>query len=148
MKIMNMYICPDMLIIPGSKDTIKDMKILSKLKIVRYILKYEENGGLIIGICGGYQILGNKIIDENEMDNLIDDVEGLGILNMETIFSQDKKTSQIKQFFGNETGYFKNLLGIEINGYELHFGRKHNKNVFKSTNQKIIQYMRLKMVMY
>ena len=115
---------PDMLIIPGSKATIEDIRYLKDSGLYEEIKKYASEKRLLIGICGGYQILGEKIYDEFGNDGSKGFEEGFGFFKMNTVFSNEKITVQIKGMFGKETGYFKNLQGNIINGYELHLGRR------------------------
>ncbi|WAW15089.1 cobyric acid synthase [Peptostreptococcus equinus] len=115
-------VLPDLLIIPGSKDTISDMDYLRKSGLDKQIIYYEKEGNPIVGICGGYQILGNNIIDTNGYDNNKASTKGLSILDVDTIFSKNKKTRQIFTQFIKSDLYFKDMEGIYIRGYELHFG--------------------------
>ncbi len=79
----------------------------------------------VFGICGGYQILGNKIIDEEFQESKYGSVEGLGLLDIETTFGDIEKiiTQSKGQVVGN--GIFENLKGEDIVGYELHEGVLH-----------------------
>lgn len=116
---------PDMLIIPGSKNTVGDMQALNNSPMKDKILDYVNRGGLIIGLCGGYQMLGKYISDEQALDGRQGYVKGLGILDVFTIFEKEKKTSQVNWTFGNEEGYFSGLLNSKIEGYETHLGRTY-----------------------
>ena len=123
---------PDLIIIPGTKNTINDMKYLKKKGFAEKILfTFNSNSKtLLIGICGGYQILGKKIYDKKGIESKRKEVSGLGILPINTYFLKEKMLSQIK---AKEIG-----SNIEINGYEIHHGQtKINNNsrpVFKIIN--------------
>lgn len=116
---------PDMLVIPGSKNTIGDMKRLNQSPMRDQILEYAKRGGLIIGLCGGYQILGQTLRDDQALDRSQGQVDGLGLLDVYTIFAKEKKTGQVKWTFGREKGYFSGLEGSKIEGYETHLGRTY-----------------------
>ena len=131
------YQKPDMLIIPGSKGTISDMKYLKESGLYEEIKKYVSEKRLIAGICGGYQILGNKILDETGADGESGYEEGFGFIEMDTVFSNEKTTVQVSGEFGNDTGYFKNLCGEKIEGYELHLGKKLSET---ENSQKVAKY--------
>lgn len=118
---------PDMIIIPGSKATVSDMSYLKKSDLYSQIIDFEKKGGIIIGICGGYQMLGDKISDEVGSDGNAGSENGFGYINMNTIFSENKKTVQVSGIFGDESGIFSDLSGYNIEGYELHMGRKDGK---------------------
>lgn len=113
---------PDMLLIPGSKNTLGDMETLNQSPIKNQVMAYAEEGGLLIGICGGYQILGQSIKDDHALDGRGGSVKGLGLLDVYTVFGKEKKTSQVKWSFGDEEGYFSELGGSQIEGYETHLG--------------------------
>ncbi|KAB3532849.1 cobyric acid synthase [Alkaliphilus serpentinus] len=107
---------PDLVIIPGSKSTIADLNELKNAKMDKQILKAHENGSTIFGICGGFQILGKEIKDPNKIESQeIENIEGLGLLPVETIFEKNKVTTL--------TEGLDNLFHTNIRGYEIHMGR-------------------------
>ncbi|MCX8030152.1 MAG: cobyric acid synthase [Thermodesulfovibrionales bacterium] len=121
----------DMVIIPGTKSTIRDLLFLRELKLDESIKRAFNNGVYIMGMCGGYQILGRKIFDPFSVESKTKEVEGLGILDIETTFQKTKVTSQVKAEFngrkGGEIFPFLPLLGQdsqsqELRGYEIHMG--------------------------
>jgi adenosylcobyric acid synthase len=125
---------PDAIIIPGTKSTIDDLswlkdKGLDKIK--------EFNGKIpIIGICGGFQILGKKIIDKGVEKVSNSEYEGLGLLSIETFFDAYQKiTKPITAQIIADQGVFKGVNGSEIQGYEIHMGKTNRlkgvKPVFK-----------------
>lgn len=118
---------PDMLIIPGSKNTVSDMEYLKRSGLYSEIEEYALQKRLLAGICGGYQIMGNTIDDRIGSDGVSGKSEGFGFFDMDTIFSENKITVQINGVFGKEEGYFEGLQGNEISGYELHLGRKNKE---------------------
>ncbi|MEE8358196.1 MAG: cobyric acid synthase, partial [Candidatus Hydrothermarchaeales archaeon] len=112
---------PDAIIIPGTKNTLEDLLWLKTRGFDRLIKEMSKNTP-VIGICGGYQMLGKRIIDNGiEGDHKV--VEGLGLLDVETRFTQYKKTT--KQVFGTivlNNGIFEGVSGIKVSGYEIHMG--------------------------
>ena len=105
---------PDLIVLGGTKNTIADMKWLNETGLKSVIQKLAENGTDIFGICGGYQLMGEKITDSEGVENGIDTIEGLGLLPVETDFYMEKTTRQI-------TGVAYN--GKKITGYEIHQGQ-------------------------
>ncbi|MBQ9234474.1 MAG: AAA family ATPase, partial [Lachnospiraceae bacterium] len=134
---------PDMIILPGSKNTIGDMRWLRESGFEAKIKKlaseekeYLDLAGIdgnkeyekrsysstpVFGICGGYQMLGNMIYDEegHEEGGCI---EGMGFLPIDTHICKEKTRKQISGRIGNLTGLFEALSGKEFEGYEIHMG--------------------------
>jgi adenosylcobyric acid synthase len=113
---------PDAVIIPGTKSTINDLNTLKDKQIDILIQNHIENGGYIIGICGGYQILGEDIIDEAGSDTGIanNTVRGLGCIPGRTIFYEEKETVRGAGVYHENTGLSANR---KIEGYEIHLGK-------------------------
>lgn len=103
---------PDLLILPGSKNTIEDMDYLRESGLEEEILNCLEQGVRIFGICGGYQLLGQKISDPLHVESPRESVEGLGILATETVLQAVKRTTQVRALHE----------GQELEGYEIHMG--------------------------
>ena len=115
---------PDILIIPGSKNTIEDLIYLRNSGLEEQILRLHRAGKIIVGICGGYQILGIKIKDPHGTESGIDEINGLGLLNTETIFEQDKTTTQIEgKILPRNKGILENTEKHNVTGYEIHMGQ-------------------------
>ena len=114
---------PDMLIIPGTKSTVDDLKYLRETGLEEQIKECARRGKLVFGICGGYQMLGKKIVDKYgvESDNL--EVEGIGLLNTVTEFEKEKTTVQTERVISdNVQGYLNDVSGKKVKGYEIHMG--------------------------
>lgn len=107
---------PDLIIIPGTKNTIDDMHYLKDTGLADQII---SSSSLIIGICGGYQILGKKIQDPYRTESSNKQISGLGLLNTTTTLEKNKSTFQVKAVL--ETNIF-NLNKLKIVGYEIHVG--------------------------
>ena len=121
----------DLIIIPGSKNTSEDLIYMQKAGFVDKIREKSKKGTAIIGICGGYQMLGENIFDPHHTESENDSVEGIGLLPITTTFSADKLTKQVKL----EDIDF-NFLGSKINsknleGYEIHSGITKSSNNLK-----------------
>lgn len=112
---------PDMIIIPGTKNTIGDLKWLRQSGMEAAILKRASNGTVIFGICGGYQMLGKNISDPYGVEEG-GDTPGLGLLDVETSFIEHKRTIQMEGRFGQVKGIFSELSGMPLFGYEIHSG--------------------------
>ena len=114
---------PDMIILAGTKNTISDLLWLRQNGLEAGILKAHEKGCVIFGICGGFQMLGQKISDtENIENNTNKTVRGLQLLEIETIFQTQKRRTQIQ---GRICADIENLSEIKLNGYEIHMGETH-----------------------
>jgi len=105
---------PDVVVIPGSKSTISDMKALRASSTYQGIIDCHKSGARIIGICGGYQILGKTIVDPERTETEEEYTEGLGLLDVTTIFQPEKNTTL--------TAGEDSLFGKKVKGYEIHMG--------------------------
>ncbi|NFN88613.1 cobyric acid synthase [Clostridium sporogenes] len=114
---------PDLLIIPGSKNTIEDLLYLRQCGLEESIKEYSKDGK-IIGICGGYQVLGSKIKDPYKVETDLGEIEGLNLLDMETTFEKEKVTTRISAKVLNEE------TQDNVYGYEIHMGiSKYGENI-------------------
>ncbi|MBF7096875.1 cobyric acid synthase [Alkalibacter mobilis] len=110
----------DLLIVPGSKNTIEDMVFLKESGMQEKILRLHEEKVPIFGICGGYQILGSLITDDESHESSIDKIEGLGLIEAVTHISHKKRTVQVT---GELNGTFMGeKLEGSVTGYEIHMG--------------------------
>lgn len=116
----------DVIFLPGSKNTLEDMNWLRQTGLERALKQALAQGIPIIGICGGYQMLGNSIADPAHTESDQEVVEGLGMLEMTTSFSAEKLTSQVAAtchelpFLGNT------IQDKQLSGYEIHMGRSQS----------------------
>lgn len=86
---------PDLLIIPGTKNTIEDLLELRKCGLEDKIKEYSKTG-TVIGICGGYQMLGKTLKDPYKVESDELETEGMGLLNVDTVFEKEKITTRVK----------------------------------------------------
>lgn len=112
---------PDMIIIPGTKSTMGDLKWLRETGMETRIQKHASKGKPVFGICGGYQMLGQYLKDEHGVEGG-GEMKGIGLLPHSTEFSESKtRKSQIGKL-ANVDGIFSGLSGMEYEGYEIHMG--------------------------
>jgi cobyric acid synthase len=97
------------------------MKWLKESGMETAILKYAAKGNPVIGICGGYQMMGQKIADPNGVEGG-GEIAGLGLLPLETILEERKHRRQVQGKIQDATGRFAELKGLEYTGYEIHMG--------------------------
>jgi adenosylcobyric acid synthase len=110
----------DLVILPGSKNTLNDLRYLHNQGLAEAITAFYGRGGAVVGICGGYQMLGNKVLDPMGVESDLKEVTGLGLLQMETELLGDKVTTQVEGRL-----LWQELAGPaeKIRGYEIHMGR-------------------------
>ncbi len=112
---------PDMVIVPGTKNTIEDLKWLRQTGLEIKIKKHADEGKAVFGICGGYQMLGETISDPQYVEGG-GEIEGLKLLKIKTVFSKDKTTTQNSGVINKLSGFYEKLSGIPVEGYEIHMG--------------------------
>ena len=110
----------DMVILPGSKNTIGDLKWMREKGIESMVKKNSENVP-VFGICGGYQMLGNTISDPNSIE-CGGSINGLGLLDIDTLLRKEKTRTQKRGCINSLDGIFSSLSGLEYEGYEIHVG--------------------------
>jgi adenosylcobyric acid synthase len=114
---------PDAIIIPGTKSTIADLTWLKQTKLADAVIKFAHNGGEVVGICGGYQMLGESIYDPYHVESQTDSTYGLGLLPIVTTFAQKKATYQVRAKSFN----FANISDEMLEGYEIHMGETQSQ---------------------
>ena len=112
---------PDMIIVPGTKNTIEDLKWLRQSGLETKIVRFANDGNPVFGVCGGYQMLGEVINDPENVEGG-GSIKGLGLLKTNTTFYNEKTTVQTNAKINNIEGYYSDLSGIEVTGYEIHMG--------------------------
>ena len=119
---------PDMILLPGTKSTIADLKWLRQSGLEAAIQKAASAGTLIFGICGGYQMLGRTVCDPEQVESAgTTEIQGLGLLDMDTVFLGEKVQAQVSGIFTGVTGMLSILNGMDYTGYEIHMGRSQDQ---------------------
>lgn len=115
---------PAAIILPGSKMTLDDLAWLRASGLAEAIIDLARQQTPVVGICGGYQLLGQWLHDPDGIEAEAGTrVTGLGLLPIETIFAGDKQTVQVQATLQAGVGPFAGLAGVPIRGYEIHMGR-------------------------
>jgi adenosylcobyric acid synthase len=114
---------PHLIIVPGTKSTMYDLEYLWRSGMANAILRKTKEGVPVVGICGGYQILGKKIYDSFGAESDKKEADGLGLLDIITEFAKEKTTTQVKATTISDIGLLAGTKGMIINGYEIHMGR-------------------------
>lgn len=112
---------PDMVILPGTKNTMGDLRWLRESGMEAALLRAHADGAVIFGICGGYQMLGEEISDPSGAEGG-GAMRGIGLLAVRTIFSKEKVRTRVKGEFARLSGALAALTGQRIEGYEIHMG--------------------------
>jgi adenosylcobyric acid synthase len=105
----------DIICLPGTKSTITDLGWMQDRGWDKVIATHHARGGVVIGICGGYQMMGRRIADPEHIESEVSEVAGLGMLDIETRFEGEKITAR--------TEGIHIASGLAISGYEIHCGR-------------------------
>ncbi len=113
----------EVIVLPGSKMVFRDLEYVKKYGMDRKIIEKSETAK-IIGICGGYQMLGKKIYDKNGIESNGEETECLGLLDLETIYNNEKKVDEVR-YTMNENIFGENEESL---GYEIHYGTIINNN--------------------
>ncbi len=115
---------PDIIFLPGTKSTIADLLWLRQSGLEAAIQKAAARGTMVIGICGGYQMLGRTVADPEGTEAAgVTQIDGMGLLDMETVFYEEKIQTQVKGVFSSVPGPLCALNGLAYEGYEIHMGR-------------------------
>ena len=110
----------DWVILPGSKHTSSDLAWLRQQGLDAAIARHAQQGGAVLGICGGLQMLGEALIDTHGIDG---NAPGLGLLPLVTQFAPDKTVTRTDARFEQLRGPWAALSGVQVQGYEIHHGQ-------------------------
>ncbi len=113
---------PDLIILPGSKNTMEDLRHIRNNGLEAEIKRLHSKGTFVFGICGGLQMLGQDIEDPFSTESGLIKMEGMDLLKVKTTFKQEKITTQVEGVVSMEDGLFAGLLGTRVQGYEIHMG--------------------------
>lgn len=128
----------DMVIIPGTKNTIADLIWLRESGFEAAIKKFSERK-IVFGICGGLQMLGNKVCDPQGVEHK-GDIAGMGLLDINTVLTEEKTMERASHRISKVAGPFDFIKGKVVSGYEIHMGKSgdfediiiNNGNVYGS----------------
>ena len=120
----------DIIILPGSKSTIADLAEIRKNGVAQAVIRAHKGGTTVLGICGGFQIMGCEVLDPNHIEGEIERLPGLGLLPVSTTITQEKITRQsnfaaLPLVHGSCAGGQGEKLsgrGYNLKGYEIHMG--------------------------
>ena len=113
---------PDLIILPGTKTTMADLTWLRERGFADEIRRQAQTGTPVIGICGGYQMMGRRIYDPNGVESPDPEVEALHLLSVDTTFAPVKETHRVSGSVVAESGLLARSNGASIEGYEIHMG--------------------------
>ena len=121
----------DIIILPGTKSTLDDLLELRRNGCAQAILRAHRNGKLVVGICGGYQMLGQTVNDPDGIEGSISSLPGLGLLPIHTTMTAEKTTRQVTFPFNGQT----------CQGYEIHQGVSDTDQAILQTDHCIGTYI-------
>jgi adenosylcobyric acid synthase len=110
----------DLVVLPGTKSTLADLAWLQQAGMATAIKERAARGEFVLGVCGGCQMLGTKIIDPHRIESDVEQGEGLGLLRVETEFGVEKQTTQLRARASASS--FLCEPGAALTGYEIHMG--------------------------
>lgn len=113
----------DVIVLPGTKNTIEDLLDMRNRGLDAAIVRHARAGKLVFGLCGGYQMLGNRLRDPEHVESSVPEVAGLGLLDMDVEFLPGKTTVQATGRIACGEGWLSALDGALLDGYEIHAGR-------------------------
>lgn len=116
---------PDLVILPGTKNTMEDLLWLRQNGLEAAVKKYASGGGIVFGICGGYQMLGRVLRDPEGVEHG-GEIDGMGLLPVDTVFTREKTRAQVSGRFEAVQGPLSPLSGVAVTGYEIHMGQSNH----------------------
>jgi len=112
---------PDLIILPGTKNTMGDLRWLRETGLEEAVVKLAREGTPVIGICGGFQMLGRTLSDPNGVEEG-GAMTGMGLLGADTVFEPQKVRTRMTGVVRPLKGCFGDLSGVPVSGYEIHMG--------------------------
>jgi len=131
----------DLVILPGTKNTVKDLLMLREKGLDESIKRAYSRGVQVMGICGGFQMLGKRIVDPHCIESSHGEIEGIGLLDVETSFQHEKTTCRVEaeladsswlMVHSNKNNALSSVSCEPLRGYEIHMGTSSgNIGLFK-----------------
>lgn len=115
------------IILPGTKNTIDDLAWLRRTGLAAEIRRRSDLGCSVVGICGGYQMLGRQIRNPERLESAAVEDEGLGLLDVDTVFHSEKRTAAVSAVILDDT-IAPGSRGQRLSGYEIHVGRSSSSS--------------------
>jgi adenosylcobyric acid synthase len=112
----------DLVVLPGSKSTMTDLAWLRETGLAQAIAAVARAGRPVLGVCGGYQMLGQTLRDPLGLESPTAEAEGLGLLPVVTTFAPVKTTMRVRARADTSAGLFAGVRGVEVSAYEIHMG--------------------------
>ena len=119
---------PDLIVLPGSKTTVADLEWMRESGIADEVRSRRQKGTPLIGICGGYQMLGERILDPDRVESSSPETQGMGLLPITTTFAATKTTHQVRGKVASAIGLLAGCKSEVITGYEIHMGQTYGKS--------------------
>lgn len=116
---------PDLILLPGTKSTMDDLQWMRESGMEALILRLAEKGTPVIGICGGFQMMGEVMEDPHQVERG-GSMRGMGLLHTRTVFSRQKTRTQTSGKMIRGAGLWADWEGREVTGYEIHMGVSEN----------------------
>jgi adenosylcobyric acid synthase len=113
---------PDLVILPGTKTTVADLRHIQAIGLARRLRDLASAGTPVLGICGGYQMLGARMLDPEGVESRESEVDGLGLLPVTTTFTRKKRTCRVEGHVTAAAGALGAAAGQRVVGYEIHMG--------------------------
>ncbi len=113
---------PDLIILPGTKTTMADLWWLRERGFAAEITRLASAGTPVIGICGGYQMMGRRILDPEGVESPEPESEGLDLLPVDTVFAIVKETHRVRGIVSSGSGLLARAGDAAVEGYEIHMG--------------------------
>ena len=123
--------CPDVLILPGTKNTLSDLQWLEETGIADIVKCLSRREVSIVGICGGYQMLGRQIHNPHRLESKSESIQSLNLLDVETTFKVEKMTTQVQAVITDDS-IAPGTLGETLTGYEIHIGHTETSTAWLS----------------
>ncbi|GBD14305.1 Cobyric acid synthase [bacterium HR25] len=118
---------PDLIVLPGSKTTAADLQHLRESGLADALLAAAREGAAVVGVCGGFQMLGQAIHDPHLVEGPQREAAGLGLLPVVTIFERHKATHRVEAQVLTGRGLLAGAEGMSLQGYEVHMGQSRSE---------------------